>query len=323
MTLRENILNLLKTLVNDNSDVLINLIGEELTAEYRSIRSTIQYKNPWFTPENIDLGVRFLAHTISEQKQLPEARKEILHIYNEDFPLEAFSIMIEKVLQGGGYAGKALKTPNELNEFLAKLIFKIEPDMQTRIKFDDFNVKSADSVLIKEGAFSEKQQLTYFQDKMELLSPKRSVLLLNGDESVEQMERAGEFVFNGFGFYPFSVKTILIPNEQLIQNILPCWEKFQPIMHHHRYANNYEYQRSVLLFNKQKHYDNGFLILQESNNLLAPTGMLFFVVVKNNNDLIKYTERNRSNIFAIISERNPNLENFQVLDLNSAFGFFS
>jgi hypothetical protein len=41
-------------------------------------------------------------------------------------------------------------------------------------------------------------------------------------------------------------------------------------VNHHKYFNNYEYNKSVYLINQEPHFDNGFLIARETESLVSP-----------------------------------------------------
>ena len=47
-------------------------------------------------------------------------------------------------------------------------------------------------------------------------------------------------------------------------------------MNHHKYANNYDYNKAVFLMNREEILDNGFLLLKESADLHSPLGRLYY-----------------------------------------------
>jgi hypothetical protein len=54
---------------------------------------------------------------------------------------------------------------------------------------------------------------------------------------------------------------------------------------HHKYFNNYEYNKSIYLVNRTPHLDNGFLLLKESTDLVSPIGVLFYEIYSEAHEL--------------------------------------
>jgi hypothetical protein len=57
------------------------------------------------------------------------------------------------------------------------------------------------------------------------------------------------------------------------------------IINHHKYHNNYDYQKSILLVNKIPFYDSGFVILHENEKLVSPISVVYFERYQEAHDL--------------------------------------
>ena len=68
-----------------------------------------------------------------------------------------------------------------------------------------------------------------------------------------------------------------------------------------KYANNYDYNRSVYLLNRTPHLDNGFCILKEDERISSPIGVIYYQFYNNLNHLKEYLNLNREQIQCIIS----------------------
>ena len=44
----------------------------------------------------------------------------------------------------------------------------------------------------------------------------------------------------------------------------------------HKYANNYDYQLSILLLNKQHYMTNGTTLVTQHDSLFSPIGVLYY-----------------------------------------------
>jgi hypothetical protein len=51
---------------------------------------------------------------------------------------------------------------------------------------------------------------------------------------------------------------------------------YHEVIHHHKYANNYDYNKAVYLMSAFKIKDNGFLILKDDTAFASPIASLFY-----------------------------------------------
>ena len=87
--------------------------------------------------------------------------------------------------------------------------------------------------------------------------------------------------------------------------LLPHWECFKEIIHHHKYCNNYDYQKSILLVNSIHHLDNGFVLLQENERLVSPISVLYYERYSSHDDLVNKLSANTDKIQCIVGNGSP------------------
>jgi hypothetical protein len=51
---------------------------------------------------------------------------------------------------------------------------------------------------------------------------------------------------------------------------------FNEIRHHHKYVNNYDYQKSIMLVNSVPFFDNGFVMITQSEKTVSPISVLHY-----------------------------------------------
>src|SRR6185369_11164113 len=103
-----------------------------------------------------------------------------------------------------------------------------------------------------------------------------SCAVVMGEESSEEFSTLGTDVFSYFGLGCRNVSKIYVPENFDFRNMLKSWDSFGPIIHHHKYANNYDYQKSILLINQIHFYDSGFLLLTRNENLVSPISTVYY-----------------------------------------------
>jgi hypothetical protein len=108
-------------------------------------------------------------------------------------------------------------------------------------------------------------------------------------------------VFTFFGLGCRNVAKLYVPEDYSFPGLLNCWEIYQPIIHHHKYVNNYDYQKSIMLVNGIHHYDNGFIMLTESESLVSPISVLYYETYRNLADLNEKIARQKEKIQCVVS----------------------
>jgi hypothetical protein len=58
------------------------------------------------------------------------------------------------------------------------------------------------------------------------------------------------------------------------------------VLNHHKYQNNYDYNKSIMLVNAVPHFDNGFLLLTERTALVSPISVVHYSTYAQEIDLL-------------------------------------
>jgi hypothetical protein len=108
-----------------------------------------------------------------------------------------------------------------------------------------------------------------------------SLAVLDGTESNEELEALGKDIFTHFGLGCRNVSKLLIPEDFDLNRFFSAIVPYGEIVNHHKYANNYDYNKAIYLMNLEKMLDNNFILLKESNELFSPLAVLFYQRFKN------------------------------------------
>ena len=77
---------------------------------------------------------------------------------------------------------------------------------------------------------------------------------------------------------------------------------FAPVLDHHKYRNNYDYNKSIYLVNKEPHLDSGFFLVRESEELVSPISVIFYETYQSEAELNLRLASQQDKIQAITSE---------------------
>jgi hypothetical protein len=111
----------------------------------------------------------------------------------------------------------------------------------------------------------------------------------------------GKDVFTYFGLGCRNVSKVYVPEEYDFSTLLRTWEGYASIIHHHKYNNNYEYQKSILLVNSTPFLDNGFVLVTASDRLVSPISVLFYETYASQADLNVKLQQHVDKIQCIVS----------------------
>lgn len=144
--------------------------------------------------------------------------------------------------------------------------------------------------MIATGSNNTSRYFDYYFGKVPNIIRKNrnSVAVLTGQETKEQLFMLGHDIFDYFGLGCRNVSKIFVPAGYNFVPFFEAIEPHQPIINHHKYNNNYDYNKSIYLVNGDNHLDNGFLLVKEDTRLTSPLAVVFFEYY---DDITAITER--------------------------------
>ena len=275
------------------------------------IREAKQY-NGWFTEENVATSVRAITPNLNTEKltdwlsnyQIPSTKSpfKIGVIMAGNIPLVGFHDFMCVLFSENIFIGKTSSQDSHLLPYIADQLIKIEPAFKERIFFAD-KLNDIDAVIATGSDNSARYFDYYFGKYPHIIRKNRnSIAILDGTETAEQVELLGKDIFQYFGLGCRNVSKIFIPEDYKVDSFFKPIESYSDIIHHHKYANNYNYNRTIYLMNKNKFYDNGFLVLKGDAALASPVGVLFFEYYNDLKSLEKKLAADKNKIQCIVGK---------------------
>ena len=268
-------------------------------------------KNPWFTKENIDISLKYWSKELTDKKlkswlssyKIPDDKSNtIAVIMAGNLPLVGFHDLLCVLITGQKLAVKFSKNDDVLMKFMIKyLIFK--------------NVKFKDHIIIKDSIIEDFDRVIatgsnntsryfdyYFRNKPSIIRKNRfSVAILSGKESKVELEKLSTDIFSFFGLGCRNVSKIYIPVNYNFDVFFKSMYSWKNIIYNHKYASNYNYNKTINLIDKNSILENGFLILKESGENHSPISVLLYEYYKNTRDLRKKIELIEKDLQCIVA----------------------
>jgi hypothetical protein len=265
-------------------NLLSDLEGDEKFALFQQA----QNQNAWFTPQSLDQalkGIQVLLDAEALEKWVANYSfsetgqpQQIGLMLAGNIPGVGFHDILAVLIAGHSACMKLSSQDTALPLWLLRQLKDIEPRFSERIFIEEL-LKNKQAY-IATGSDNSARYFNYYFGKYPHLirSNRTSMAILQGDESLADLQALGHDIFDYFGLGCRNVSKVFVKNQAQLMQLLDAIQPFDWVANHHKYFNNYEYNKSIYLVNGTPHLDNGFLLLKESVDLVSPIGVLFYEV---------------------------------------------
>jgi len=314
----------------------LSQLGDKLNHPDEQLLAIIdgeQHYNAWFTPTNTLNAVKAIGSILSREDlavwlsreagvNSPESEKttqdpglktrdlkKVGLILAGNIPLVGFHDVLCVLASGHHALIKASTQDARLIKYILNMLVEIAPEFKDSFSFVE-RLADFDAV-IATGSNNTSRYFEYYFGKVPNIIRKNrnSVSVITGNESTEQLFLLGHDIFDFFGLGCRNVSKLFVPKGYDFVPFFEAIEPHQPIINHHKYNNNYDYNKSIYLVNGDKHLDNGFLLVKEDERMASPLAVLYFEYYDDLDDAqIRLAELNEQ-IQCIVSDAELHLDN--------------
>lgn len=248
--------------------------------------SKTQQENPWFTASSIKMaltGIRKFLHAETIYHWLSNYRltdnfkpKTIALVLAGNIPLVGFHDVLTCLISGHSVQLKFSSKDSILMRYVLDILTSLEPNFVEHIAIVD-KLQNFDAVIATGSDNSARYFEYYFGKYPSIIRKNRtSCAVLTGEELPEDLQKLGTDIFSYFGLGCRNVSKLYIPQDYPFTTLFGHWDIHSEIIHHHKYANNYDYQKAILMIDRTDFYDNGFVLLTASDKIVSPISVLYF-----------------------------------------------
>ena len=256
--------------------------------------------NGWFTRDDVLHAINCIADSLEEKKvakwlKVYDAvkfsrveQKKIGVLMAGNIPLVGFHDMLCVLISGHIFVGKTSSKDGSLTSTIAKMLIDIQPEFELVIQFEQNSFSSIDAI-IATGSDNASTYIQFYFDKYPNLirTNRNSIAILTGKESKEDLELLGEDIFRYFGLGCRNVSKIYVPKDYDFDKLFNGLYKHAGVAENNKYANNYDYNKAILLLDKAQLLDNGFLLLKEDAQIASPVGTLYYEYYSSIDDILE------------------------------------
>lgn len=287
---------------------ITGLSGDELNG----LTDQVQNENPWFIPENVIMALQGISRFLNRQAlekwaspySLPaSSEKKIGVAMAGNIPLVGFHDLLCVLLSGHQLVAKLSSQDSVLMRFIKDRLIEINPAFAGKIFFEE-RLKNTNAMIATGSDNTSRYFDYYFRNIPHIIRKNRtSCAVILGEETADEFRELGKDIFSYFGLGCRNVAKIFVPGNfdfiPLLENLSP----FQNIIRHHKYANNYDYQKSIMLVNRDHFFDTGFAMLTENKNLVSPISVVYYEFYKDQDDLASKLQSHHEKIQCITSAK--------------------
>ena len=255
----------------------LNGLGEYLNTKDEALKAqinSVSNYNAWFNSANVTIAIDAWAKLLTSENLTNWVNAE--GVLENNTPKKVGLVLAGNIPMVGFHdILSVLITGHEAHIKLSSQDQQLIPMLLERLN-------AVDAVIATGSDNSARYFEYYFGNKPHIIRKNRnSIAVLSSNETPEEINILGKDIFQYFGLGCRNVSKIYLPKNYDLTYLLTHLESYQPIADFHKYHNNYDFQKSLLLVNGVKHLDNGFLLLKESAALQAAISVLHYEFYEN------------------------------------------
>ena len=294
---------------------ILSTLGQRLLLLNESEKEELGYRaggqNNWFTQDSVGKALEAWGKSLSEDSlkrftenyQLsPAEPKTVGLVMAGNIPLVGFHDLLSVLISGHKALLKLSSQDGVLMQYLIGQLRAIEPALADRIIISE-RLQDIDAVIATGSDNSARYFKHYFSKHPHIIRQNRtSVGVIKGDETGASIQALGDDIFRYFGLGCRNVSKLYVPAGYDYKPLIDSLLDFAPVLDHHKYRNNYDYNKSIYLVNKEPHLDSGFFLVRESEELVSPISVIFYETYQSEAELNLKLASQHDKIQAITSE---------------------
>ncbi|WP_066837798.1 acyl-CoA reductase [Rufibacter ruber] len=252
--------------------------------------------NNFFDEPNVSAALDGLAQMLQRDQleawlanyDIPEtiaAPKKVGVVMAGNIPAVGFHDALCILISGHILQAKPSSDDPFLVPHLLEKLVEIEPGFQEYVQLVPM-LKTADAIIATGSDNTARYFEYYFAKRPHIIRKNRtSVAVLTGNETREELTNLGDDMLRYYGLGCRNVSKAYVPEGYDFTPLFEAIEYKKEVVNHHKYQNNYDYNKSIYLVNGVPHLDNGFLMVTESRQLVSPISVLFYETYQDAADL--------------------------------------
>ena len=285
---------------------LTTLTPDELT----DLAAHARNQNAWFDRPNVAAALAGIAHLLAPRALAqwaarypsePTAVRQVGVVMAGNIPLVGFHDALCVLLSGHILLAKLSASDTFLMTWILNQLSQIETRFTNFIQVVP-RLNAANAFIATGSDNTARYFEFYFGKKPNLIRRNRtSVAVLTGHETDAELAYLGPDIFQYYGLGCRNVSKLYVPENYDFTPLLDALQICSGVLNHHKYQNNYDYNKSILLVNAVSHLDTGFMLVTPQSALVSPISVLHYGEYFQEIDLVDQLTDVASRIQCVVS----------------------
>ena len=252
------------------------------------VKQRAYQENGWFVPEFIEVAVANITTGLLQPHELrmwvesynipvyqPHPKKVGI-VMAGNIPLVGFHDFLCAFVSGHIQVIKPSSKDKALITYIVDKLSEWNPAVKEFVIFAE-RLTGCDAYIATGSNNTGRYFEYYFRNYPSIIRKNRtSIAILNGSESIEDLENLSDDMLMYFGFGCRNVSKIYVPRGFDFVPLLKGLDKYKWMENVSRFKNNYDYNLSLHILNHQYYMSNGTLLLVENAALFSPISQVNF-----------------------------------------------
>ncbi len=275
--------------------------------------SKSQSENPWFTIDNQLSAIHSLGD-ILKKKNLKdwtfdyrtvfdrEKSKSVALVMAGNIPLVGFHDVLSVLISGHTAVARVSKDDPFLLPAVLDILITLEPRFKPFIHLVDGKLPAFDAVIATGSNNSAAHFDYYFSRYPHIIRHHRNaVAILTGEEKPDEISALADDIMRYFGLGCRNVSKLYVPEKYDFSGLIRSLDPFIHYLNHHKYRNNFDYNRSMYLLNQVSFMEGGALLITEDSQISSRISVLHYEYFTDKQSVISKVEEHESEIQCVVS----------------------
>ena len=219
-----------------------------------------------------------------------------------NFPLAGLHDLICVIITGNKAIIKPSSDDKILINFFVEFLHKEFPETSEIIEIASEKLGDFDKVIATGSNNTFNYFEYYFRDKSSLLRKNRnSIAVLSGDESENELKLLSDDIFIYFGLGCRNISKIFVPTGYDISQLKNKFNKYNYIINHNKYSNNYNYQKTIKIMNNEVFTDCDYFLMSQSKEINPPISVIYYDYYDDLSQVCDLIKEKRNQIQCIVT----------------------
>lgn len=255
---------------------------------FASLIGSLHLSNPWFTPDNVRRSLAAIGNSLTavnlekwimSYPGLQEKREQetVGVVMAGNIPLVGFHDLLCVLVTGNRLQAKLSSKDEHLVRAVADTLTDLEPALGGMIGLTTGRLQGFTRVIATGSNNTSRYFEYYFRNADHLIRHNRnSIAILDGTETPDELALLADDIFSYFGLGCRNVSKLWLPKGYDPAGLPQHWSRYGDLCSHYKYAVNYDHNKAVMIVNRDRFTDAGFVLLRESPSLTPPMAVIHY-----------------------------------------------